>query len=94
MAANSPSVKTELDAARADHRVDVVVHEPGAVAMPDKAPADVKVTAQLDGKGPVKVEITARPGDTDAEAHELGHEKDARTNTAQYMKDAKKNGRR
>jgi RHS repeat-associated protein len=90
MAAKSPSFKTELDAAKADHRMEVRVHEPDAIPMPDHAPADTKVTARLDGTGQVKVDISVRPGDKDAQAHEMGHEKDARTNTAQLMKDGKK----
>ena len=90
LANESPTFKAELGAAQADHRMNVIVEEPGAVPMTNNAPADAHVNGLLDGTGPVRVEIKAKAGDKKNEAHEMGHEKDARTNTKQFMHDAKK----
>jgi len=90
IAKESPSFRAELAAARADDRTDVIIREPGVSALPDHAPADALVTAKADGTGPVKVVITAKVGDKEDQAHEMGHEKDARTNTKELMKDGNK----
>jgi len=90
IARESPSFRSELAAAKADDRMDVLIKEPGASVLPDHAPADALVTAKLDGTGPVKVVITSKVGDKEDDAHEMGHEKDARTNTKQLMEDGKR----
>lgn len=45
-------------------------------------------TAYQDSDGKVHMTIRVKPGDEQTAEHEVGHEKDARTNTGQFFKDA------
>jgi RHS repeat-associated protein len=82
----SESFRNEVNAAKADHNMDVTVQQVGVQQMPDHAPADA--TAQRDANGVVHMTINTNPSDDSNAAHELGHVKDARTNTDQFFKDA------
>ena len=90
IADESDSFRSELDAAKADHNIIVVVQEVGVQTLPDHAPGDAVVTLNSDGT--VKVVINVKRDDERTAEHEVGHEKDARTNTKQFFDDAKAKG--
>jgi RHS repeat-associated protein len=91
IAAESPSFSSELDAAKADHNIQVTVNEVGVQKLPDHAPGDAVVTLNSDGS--IKVVINVKRDDERTSEHELGHEKDARTNTAQFRADGKQDAK-
>jgi RHS repeat-associated protein len=91
IAAESPSFSAELDAAKADHNIQVTVNEVGVQKLPDHAPGDAVVTLNADGS--IKVVINVKRDDERTSEHELGHEKDARTNTAQFRADGKQDAK-
>ena len=81
IAMESPSFNAELDAAKSDHNIDVTVNQVGAQTLPDHAPGDSTITLNADGS--IKVVIRVQLDDEKTSEHEMGHEKDARTNPAQ-----------
>jgi hypothetical protein len=84
---NFPTFSAELDAAKADHNIQVTVNEVGVQKLPDLAPGDAVVTLNSDGS--IKVVVNVKRDDERTSEHELGHEKDARTNTEQFRADGK-----
>jgi RHS repeat-associated protein len=91
IAHESSSFRTELNAAKADHSIRVIVEQKGVVPLPNHAPADAEVKRYADGT--TSVEIKLDLGDQKNAEHEMGHEKDARTNTDQFFEDTKKDAR-
>ncbi len=84
----SQSFRSEVADAKADHGISVTVEPVGARQLSDHAPGDA--TASRDSDGKVHMTIRVKAGDDGTTEHELGHEKDARTNTNQFFKDALK----
>jgi hypothetical protein len=84
----SESFRTELGAAKEDHNVNVIVQDAGLQKMGEHAPGDAVVTRHEDGS--LTIIINVKPTDEGTAEHEMGHEKDARTNTDQFFKDAEK----
>ena len=82
----SQSFRSEIDAATTDHSIIVTVEPVGTQQLSDHAPGDA--TAYQDSDGKVHMTIRVNPGDEGTAEHEVGHEKDARTNTQQFFKDA------
>lgn len=91
IANESDSFRTELDDAKKDHNITVVVQEVGVQTLPDHAPGDAVATLNSDGT--VTIVINVRRDDDRTAEHEVGHEQDARTNTKQFFDDAKKDAK-
>jgi RHS repeat-associated protein len=88
IASESPIFNGELNAAKADHNMQVTVQDVGLQKMPEHAAGDAVVTINADGSS--KVVINVRPTDQGTAEHEMGHEKDVRTNRAHFAEDALK----